>query len=246
MPIKIIAIANQKGGTAKTTTTAALAVLLSRGGTPVHCVDLDPQASLTRAFGQTDDTDGFYHALTSRAGLPVQPVSDNLTLTPSTIELGRAEVELLNEPGREFFLRLALEKTPLPDNTVVLLDCPPSLGVLSVNALAAAGGMIAVVQPGGFELYALIHLNMTLHAIRERVNSDLNFLGIVVTNAHQRRTITKQMGMEVGLFGPLLGTVRSDSRILYATTRGKIHRLASSKALDNYADVLKKLSGVLP
>ncbi len=246
MPVKIIAIANQKGGTAKTTTTAALAILLSRSGMPVHIVDLDPQASLTRAFGRSDDTDGLYHALTSRAGLPVQSVSDNLTLTPSTIELARVEVELLNEPGREFFLRIALEKTPLAENAVVLLDCPPSLGVLSVNALATACGMIAVVQPGGFELYALIHLNVTLHAIRERVNSDLHFLGVIVTNAHQRRTITKQMGMEVGLFGPLLGTVRSDSRTLYATTRGRIHKLTSSNALDDYTDVLTKLSGVLP
>lgn len=244
--MKTIAIANQKGGVAKTTTTAALAVLLSRNGTPVHMVDMDPQASLSRAFGVKDETDGFYNALTSRAGLPIQTVADNLTLTPSTIELGHVEMELLSEPGREFFLRTALEKTRLPENAVVLLDCPPSLGILAVNALAVAGGMVAVVQPGGFELYALIHLNMTVDAIRERVNSDLHFLGIVITNAHQRRTITRQMGQEVGLFGPVLGTIRSDSRILYATTRGRVHKLTASRAMDDYADVLAKLSGVLP
>jgi chromosome partitioning protein len=246
MPIKTVAIANQKGGTAKTTTSAALAVLLSRRGTPVHLVDLDPQASLTRAFGVQDDTDEFYNALTNRAGLPMKTVAQNLTLTPSTIELGRVETELLSEPAREIFLRTSLEKTPLPEDTIVLLDCPPSLGILAVNALATAGGMIAVVQPGGFELYALMHLSMTIDAIRERINSNLHFLGTVVTNAHQRRTITRQMGVEVGLFGPVLGTVRSDSRILYATTRGIVHKLTSSKAMDDYADVLARLTGVLP
>ncbi|MFZ1937046.1 MAG: AAA family ATPase [Thermoguttaceae bacterium] len=236
----------QAGGTAKTTTTAALAVLLSRSGTPVHLVDLDPQASLTRAFGVEDDTDGFYNALTNRAGLPLKTVTQNLTLTPSSFELGRVEIELLSEPARELFLRTSLEKTPLAENAVVLLDCPPSLGILAVNALATAGGMIAVVQPGGFELYALMHLNTTIDAIRERINSNLHFLGTVVTNAHRRRTITRQMGLEVGLFGPVLGTVRSDSRILYATTRGIIHKLTASKAMDDYADVLTRLSGVLP
>jgi chromosome partitioning protein len=98
--MKIIAVANQKGGTAKTTTTAALAVLLSRSGAPVHMVDMDPQASLSRAFGVSDNADGFYNALTNRAGLSVQTVSQNLTLTPSSIELGRAETELLQPADR--------------------------------------------------------------------------------------------------------------------------------------------------
>ena len=113
--MKIIAIANQKGGTAKTTSTAALGVLLSRQGTPVHLVDMDPQASLTRAFGITDKTDRLYNALTDRAGLPVERIAETLTITPSTIELFRAETELLSEPGREFFLKTCLEKTQLSE-----------------------------------------------------------------------------------------------------------------------------------
>ena len=83
--MKIIAIMNQKGGTAKTTSAAALAVLLARRGTPTHLIDMDPQASLTRAFGLADETDGLYNALTDRAGLPVRTVSRNLTLTPSIL-----------------------------------------------------------------------------------------------------------------------------------------------------------------
>jgi chromosome partitioning protein len=244
--MKIIAVANQKGGTAKTTSVAALAVLLSRAGIPVHVVDLDPQASLTQAFGHRDDTDCFYNALTSRAELPVLSVAENLTLTPSTIMLGRAETELLNEPGREFFFRTALGQTPLPENVIVLLDCPPSLGVLSVNALAAAEGMIAVVQPGGFELHALSHLHITIDAIRQRVNPDLTTIGAIITNAHRRRTITGQVIMEVGRLYRILGTVRSDSKLLYATTAGRIQNLTTSKAMSDYAEVIADLGFVQP
>ena len=244
--MKIIAITNQKGGTAKTTTAAALAVLLARRGTPIHLVDMDPQASLSRAFSAADNTDGLYNALTSRTGLPVQTVSHNLSLTPSTIELARAETELLTEPGREFFLRTSLERTQLPADAVVFLDCPPSLGILAVNALAAAGGMIAVVQPGGFELHAIAHLHMTVEAVQQRVNPDLHVLGAVVTNAHRRRRITGEVTAELSRLYPVLGTVRSDSRLLYATTAGLIHKLTSSKALNDYADVLGQLRAVLP
>lgn len=230
----------------KTTTAAALAVLFARAGILTHLIDMDPQASLSRAFGVADQTDGLYHALTDRAGLPVLPVSDHLTVTPSTIELGRADTELLFEPGREFFLRTSLERTLLPENAVVLLDCPPSLGVLSVNSLTAAGGMIAVIQPGGFELHALAHLHATIQAIQERVNPDLQVLGAVITNAHRRRKITEQVRTEVARLYPLLGTVRSDARLLYATTAGAIHRLTTSKALDDYVQVVDQLRPVLP
>ena len=244
--MKIIAITNQKGGTAKTTTAAALAVLLARSGTRTHLVDMDPQASLTRAFDLSDETDRLYHSLTDRAGLPVRTVSQNLTLTPSTIELGRAETELLTETGREYFLRTSLERTALPENAVVFLDCPPSLGVLAVNCLTTAGGMIAVVQPGGVELHALAHLHVTTQAIQERVNPDLHILGAVITNVHRRRKITEQVRQEVGRVYPLLGTIRADARLLYATTAGAIHRLMTSKALDDYAKVVEQLWPVLP
>ena len=123
----------------------------------------------------------------------------------------------------------------MPGNAVVLLDCPPSLGVLSVNCLTTAGGMIAVIQPGGFELHALTHLHMTVDAIRQRVNPDLHVLGAIITNAHQRRTITGQVAAEISRLYPVLGTVRSDSKLLYATTAGQIQRLTTSKALNDYA-----------
>jgi chromosome partitioning protein len=239
--MKTIAIANQKGGTAKTTTAAALGVLLSRAGIHVHMVDMDPQSSLTQAFGCRDAEDRLYNALTSRAGLPIDELSPTLTLSPSSVELGRAETELMTEPGREYYLRTCLQNTDLPDDAVVLFDCPPSLGLLAVNCMAAAGGMIAPVQPGGFELHALAHLHMTVETIRERLQPDLCILGAVVANAHLRRAITDQVRDEVDRLHPVLGVVRTDARMLYATSSGAMLRLNRSRALEDYAAVAEQL-----
>ena len=115
-----------------------------------------------------------------------------------------------------------------------------------MNCLAAAGGLLTVVQPGGFELHALVHLHMTIEAIQERLNPDLHVLGAVITNAHRRRKITDQVGLEVGRVYPVLGTVRTDARLLAATSSGKVHRLTTSKALEDYAQVVAALRTVVP
>jgi chromosome partitioning protein len=243
--MKTIATANQKGGTAKTTTTAVLGVLLSRCGQRVHLVDMDPQASLTQTFLRTDGADRLYVSLKDRAGLPIERLDDNLSLTPSSLELSRAETELLGEPGREHFLRTALERTNLPPSTIVLLDCPPSLGVLVLNCLAAAGGLIVTVQPGGFELHALVHLHMTVSAVQQRVNPDLAVLGTLITNCHSRRAITARVWEELARVHNVLGSIRTDARLLYATTAGTLLRLHRSNALDDYAQVVDKLMDLL-
>lgn len=243
--MKIIAIANQKGGTAKTTTTAALGVLLSRSGLTTHLLDMDAQASLTRTFGQTDPVDQLYCSLMDRTGLPINEIAHNLTMTPATIALSRAETELVTEPGREYYLRTALQQTELHDDTVVLLDCPPSLGVLAVNCLCAAGGLIVVVQPGGFELHALVHLDMTIRAVQQQANPDLAVLGTIVTNCHRRRAITGRVQEEIAQVHTVLGTIRADARLLYATTAGTLLKLNRSNALADYAQVAERLRTLL-
>ncbi len=239
--MRIIAIANQKGGTAKTTTAAALGVLLGRSGMAVHLVDMDPQASLTRTFGERDPADRLYFSLRDRTGLPINEIGDNLTLSPSSIAVSQLESELIGEPGREYFLRTALEKTRLPEDTVVLLDCPPSLGILAVNCLCAAGGLIVVVQPGGFELHAVVHLDMTVRAIQQQANPDLTVLGTILANCHRRRSITGRVEEEIGRIHNILGSVRADARLLYATTGGTLMKLKRSNALDDYAEVVERL-----
>ena len=232
--MKTIAIANQKGGTAKTTTTAALGVLLSRRGIPTHLVDMDPQAGLTAAFGIHDSEKRLFSAIDDQEPLPVVPVADNLTVSPSNLELLRAETEFLTRPSREFVLRSALANTPLSEQAVVLVDCPPSLGVLSVASLVAADGLCVVVQPGGFELQTLVHLGQTVDLLRQYVNPTLQTIGTIVTNSHRRRSITGQVAQELATQYELLGVVRADARIVYATTAGCIHRLQRSAAMEDY------------
>lgn len=239
--MKIITIANQKGGTAKTTSTAALGVLLSRRGYRVHLIDVDPQASLSQAFGLSDSEDRFACSLIDGEQLPVDVLDGELSITPGSVALASCEAQLLTTPAREYFLRTCLEKTKLPDETVVLLDSPPSLGVLALNCLAASGGLIITVQPGGFEIQALAYLETTVQVIQRNVNPDLSVLGILLTNCHRRRGITQQVSEEVAQLHGVLGSIRADARILYATTAGTILGLRRSNALDDYSAIVEQL-----
>jgi chromosome partitioning protein len=244
--MNVLTIANQKGGTAKTTTAAALAVLLSRTGQPVHVIDMDPQASLTAAFGQSDSEGLLYQAMSQRGALPIVRLSDALTLTPSSIDLAKGESQFVSETAREYLLKSCLDKTELGQGTLVIVDSPPSLGVLAVNCLAAARGLAVVVQPGGFELRALAHLEQAVAILRERVNPVLAIVGAIMTNCQTRRSINEQVREEVKRLYTDLGQVRSDSKMLYATTEGSILQLKGSNAMDDYAEVLSRLTEVCP
>jgi len=221
-------------------------VLLSRVGIRVHLVDSDPQASLTTAFGLSDPKGLLYEAMCRRGPLPVVTLADNLTISPSSIDLSRGETHFIAEAGREYILRDCLKRTDLGDAATVILDCPPSLGVLSIGCLTAASFACVVVQPGGFEIRTLVHLDHTIRMLRERVNPRLSVIGAVLTNCHPRRLITGEVCLEVSKYWPVLGQVRADARLLYATTSGKVHHLTRSNALQDYASVANKLRENLP
>lgn len=233
-------------GRDKTTTAAALAVLLSRAGVRVHLVDMDPQASLTTAFGLSDSEGLLYQAMCRRDPLPVAMLSENLSISPCSIDLARGETQFIAEAGREYLLQSCLEKTDLAEDTTVILDCPPSLGVLSIGCLTAAQYACVVVQPGGFEVRTLVHLDEAVRMLNERVNPDLSVIGAVLTNCHPRRAITEEVCREVSRRWPVLGQVRADARLLYATTAGKVHFLKRSKALEDYVAVVQRLGDFVP
>lgn len=235
--MEIIAIANQKGGTAKTTTTAALGLLMSRAGHRVHMIDMDPQGSLTHAFGQARADGALFDALATGGALPSCTLERCLSLTPSNITLSRGETEFMAKPGREHCLSRSLTAMHLPGNCIVLIDCPPSLGVLAVNCLTAAKRVLIVVQPGGFELQALVHFEETVKLLREWVNPNLQIVGAVLTNCHARRKLTGQVADEVARAYPLLGHVRADAQLLYGTTAGTVLNLRQSKALADYETI---------
>src|SRR5690242_2969691 len=180
---RVIAVANQKGGVAKTTTVASLGSAFAELGQRVLLVDLDPQACLTFSLGiDPEDLDlSIHHVLTK--GVPATEVmattEDGVDLLPATIELARAEADLLTRTGREYVIRAAIEE--LDGYDWVLLDCPPSLGVLTVAALTAATGVLIPLQCETLSHRGVGQLLDTVHDVRRFTNRKLEVWGVLPT-----------------------------------------------------------------
>src|SRR4051812_6136899 len=184
---RVLAVANQKGGVAKTTTVASLGAALAELGGRVLLVDLDPQACLTFSLGiDPEDVEISVHHVLTKGVHPAEVVihtADGVDLLPATIELARAEADLLTRTGREHVLKLALED--LGDDADpydwVLLDCPPSLGVLTVAALTAADGVLIPLQCETLSHRGVGQLLDTVHDVRRFTNRELKVWGVLPT-----------------------------------------------------------------
>ena len=179
---RILAVANQKGGVAKTTTVASLGAALAEQGQRVLLVDLDPQACLTFSLGiDPEDLElSVHHVLTKGLDAPevIIQTDDGVDLLPATIELARAESDLLTRTGREHVVKMALEDL---DYDWVLLDCPPSLGVLTVAALTAAQGVLIPLQCETLSHRGVGQLLDTVHDVRRFTNRKLEVWGVLPT-----------------------------------------------------------------
>ncbi len=206
---------------------------------------MDHQADLTSALGQTDADGLLYEALRTRGPLPVVPIGARLTLTPASIDLAAGETQFVAAVGREFLLRTCLARTPLPERATVLIDCPPSLGILTSNCLAVAEALVVVVKPGGFEMRAVATLEELVKTYREQVNPGLTIAGVILTEVHPRRAINQAVEEAIGEHYPVLGKIRAESELMYATSEGRIGKLTRSKALDDYAAAAEKLKEIM-
>ena len=200
---RIIAVANQKGGVGKSTTAVSLGAALAELGHRVLVVDLDPQGNASTGLGirheERDVT--VYDVLATEApieGAIVPTPIDNLFAIPSTIDLAGAEIELVSQFSRELRLRKAIE--PLReggDFDFVFLDCPPSLGLLTVNALAAAEELIVPIQCEYYALEGLGQLLRNVRLVQQNVNTSLHLTGIVMTMFDPRTKLSEQVVAEV-------------------------------------------------
>jgi chromosome partitioning protein len=189
----VIAVVNQKGGVGKTTTAINLGAALAELGHRTLLVDLDPQANSTSGLGLDPSRArlNIYHLLTGEADVHQisQPTgTPGLQLVPSHIDLAGAEIELAALADRELLLSKALS-TPEPGIECVIIDCPPSLGLLTLNALTAATSMLIPTQCEYFALEGLRHLMYTHQLIRSRLNPKLVIAGIVMTQFDARTTL---------------------------------------------------------
>lgn len=196
---KTIAVLNQKGGVGKTTTAINLAAYLQRLGKSVLVVDLDPQGNATSGLGldKANVEDGTYALLigqTDLAGVVRPAGKSGLHVVPTNANLAAAEVELVNLPHRETALRDALKPA---DYDYILIDCPPALGLLTVNALTASTGLIIPVQAEYYALEGLGQLLQVFQQVKQSLNPSLEIIGVVITMYDRRTSLSDQVLKEV-------------------------------------------------
>ncbi len=251
-----IAIANQKGGVGKTTTAINLATGLAAIGWRVLLLDLDPQgnASTGLGIGQNVRTISSYDLLIGEASAECAAVATripHLDLIPATVDLSGAEVELVDVERRNHRLDDVLDQVPPGRWDICLIDCPPSLGVLTINALVAAIALIVPLQCEFFALEGLSQLLQTVERIRTRFNPDLSILGVALTMYDRRNRLTEQVSNDVRA---CLGSVVFDTviprnvRLSEAPSHGLPaliydHRCSGSTA---YMGLAREVVGRLP
>jgi chromosome partitioning protein len=244
---KVIAFANQKGGVAKTTTTLNLGVAFAEQGRSVLLIDLDPQGNLTMSQGLNPDEieRSMFDVLVHR--IPIQDVihQREVALAVSSIDLAGAELSLSSMIGRERALEKAL--APIRDDyDFILIDTPPSLGLLTINALVAADGVIVPVQCEYLSLRGLVQLENTMSMIRENLNPNVEVVGILAT-MFDKRLLHSREAVEIlrENFGALVLNTRIRKTVRYAEAPVKGESVLkydpTSEAAEMYRDLAKEV-----
>ena len=201
---KIIAFSNQKGGVGKTTTCVNMSAYLAQKGYKCLMVDLDPQGNATSGLGfsKSEIKSSVYNVMIDDMPIEdavVKTCVDNLDILPSSIDLAGAEVELVYVKSREHVLKNVLEKAK-GSYDFITIDCPPSLGLLTINALASADTVIIPIQSEYYALEGLSQLMNTIKLVVKHLNSSLKIEGVVLTMSDNRAIISRQISQEIKKF----------------------------------------------
>ncbi|MFA9396866.1 MAG: ParA family protein [Clostridiaceae bacterium] len=258
--MKIISVFNQKGGCSKTSTCCNVGAALASLGKNVLLIDCDPQANLTLSVGVDDETldKTIYNLLTTKK-LEIELINEvilktqyeNLSIIPSDITLSDAEINLSNMISRETILKRI---TSLVDKNLdydyVLIDCPPSLGLLSINALCASNSIIVPVSPNFFSLKGIKHLLETIDAVKTSLNPTLDILGVLITQFDSRKNMSKTIQETLrDYFGDKVfkTVIRTDSQVEYSQDNMTpvIYYSKKSKAYTDYMSLAKEMLSIV-
>jgi len=195
---RCIAIANQKGGVGKTTTAINLGAALAAEGEQVLVIDLDPQGNASTGLGIDIEQRNFTTYDMLIEGMPLREIVlptniTNLSIAPATTDLSSADVQLVNNENRVFLLKDALDVATLAGFDIVLMDCPPSLNLLTVNAMVAADSVLVPLQSEFFALEGLSQLMLTIREVRQSANPALRIEGVVLTMFDMRNNLCRQV-----------------------------------------------------
>lgn len=248
---KIIAFANQKGGVGKTTTCVNVATYMALMDKKVLILDLDPQGNATSAVGivKTKELKTIYDLIgeeSSYEEVIQQTIVDNLFIIPSTVDLAGAEIELIQIPQRERIIKRILDEIK-GSYDFILIDCPPSLGLITVNALTASDSVLIPIQCEFFALEGLTQLMNTIRLIKYKgLNEDLDIEGVVMTMKDKRFNLTTQVSNEIIKFFKqkvYLTTIPRNVRLAEAPSHGLPVALydANSKGAEAYLSLAEEI-----
>lgn len=245
-----IAVINQKGGSGKTTTVVNVGASIAESGNKVLLIDLDPQAHTTIHLGIEPYKleKSIYDVLVNDVALDeviMHTCIKNLFLLPAKIELASAEIEMVNTIGREIVLRDALKKSK-NSYDYILIDCPPSLGLLTLNALTTASEVIIPIQAEFFALEGLTKLVQTIQLVTERINPSTHILGVLITMYDKRKNICKEVAEKVvNHFGKRVfeTKIRENVKLAEAPSFGQtiFEFAASSHGSEDYQKLAKEI-----
>jgi chromosome partitioning protein len=188
--MKTISIMNHKGGTGKTTSSINIGAGLAKKGLKVLLLDIDSQANLTEGLGKADPELSIYDSIRENKKLPILNVSENLDLVPSSIDLLGAEMEIVSKIGREQILHKLL-KPIRSDYDYIIIDCPPSVGLLTVNAMVASDTILLPLQGEYFAYKGVDRLLGIVNEVRDNINDKLEIGGVFITQINPNRILTK-------------------------------------------------------